>query len=159
MPEHGIDFAAFGAKAIALEDRCRSPAGAEFLRTIVHGTFQHAGDYSATAGRRPASQFSRSCRARVQSARFLVATLALPRNRHPSARAAGARASGGNNPKLIFIGWNERGPLSMVSMCPPLIWPRSAPWAVVGGGPTISLPRRSAAAKWPASRPTAADST
>ena len=43
-------------------------------------------------------------------------------------------ASGGNNPKLMFIGWNERGPASMVSMWPPVMWPSSAPSAVVCGG-------------------------
>ena len=34
----------------------------------------------------------------------------------------------------MFIGWNERGPASMVSTCPPVMWPSSAPCAVVGGG-------------------------
>ena len=43
-------------------------------------------------------------------------------------------ASGGNRPKLMFIGWNERGPASMVSMWPPVMWPSSEPSAVVGGG-------------------------
>ena len=35
---------------------------------------------------------------------------------------------------MTFIGWNERGPASIDSMCPPVMWLRSAPIAVVGGG-------------------------
>ena len=34
----------------------------------------------------------------------------------------------------MFIGWNERGPASMVSIWPPVMWPSSEPSAVVGGG-------------------------
>ena len=35
---------------------------------------------------------------------------------------------------MTFIGWNERGPASIASMWPPVMWLRSAPIAVVGGG-------------------------
>ena len=49
------------------------------------------------------------------------------------------RASGGNRPKLTFIGWNERGPASIVSTWPPVMWPSSAPCAVVGGGSSNGL--------------------
>ena len=56
-------------------------------------------------------------------------------------------ASGGNRPKFTFIGWNEDGPASMVSIWPPVICASSAPCAVVGGGGAIVSPRRSAAAK------------
>ena len=35
---------------------------------------------------------------------------------------------------MTFIGWNERGPSSMVSMWPPVMWLTSAPSAVVAGG-------------------------
>ena len=41
---------------------------------------------------------------------------------------------GGKRPKLTFIGWNERGPASIDSMWPPVMWLSSAPIAVVGGG-------------------------
>jgi phytoene/squalene synthetase len=54
--------------------------------------------------------------------------------------------TGGNRPKLTFIGWNERWP-ARLEMCPPVMWPRSAPKAVVGGGAAIgsraARPRRS----------------
>ena len=43
-------------------------------------------------------------------------------------------AIGGNRPKFTFIGWNEDGPASMVSIWPPVICASSAPCAVVGGG-------------------------
>ena len=35
---------------------------------------------------------------------------------------------------MTFIGWNERGPASIDSMWPPVMWLRSAPIAVVAGG-------------------------
>src|SRR5881296_2022993 len=34
----------------------------------------------------------------------------------------------------MFIGWNERGPASMLSIWPPVMWLSSAPCALVGGG-------------------------
>ena len=80
--------------------------------------------------------------------------LACGRGRAPA--LAGARpassnrgsAIGGKRPKLTFIGWNERGPASIDSIWPPVMWFRSAPIAVVGGGGSRSGPavrrRRSA---------------
>src|SRR5207253_889598 len=91
--------------------------------------------YAAAAMRRcSAIQRSRSVRARALSACFLATVFSLPRSRTPSAFLVGGVVSGGNRPKLTFIGWNERGPASMVSRCPPVIWPSRAPSAVVGGG-------------------------
>ncbi len=52
--------------------------------------------------------------------------------------AAGS-ISGGNRPKLIFIGWNDDGPGSMASMWPPVMWPSRAPCAVVTGGGVIGF--------------------
>ena len=69
-------------------------------------------------------------------------------------------ASGGNRPKLTFIGWNERGaPASSAAMWPPVIWPMRAPSAVVAGSGSSVSPRASATAKRPAMRPMAALST
>ena len=48
---------------------------------------------------------ARSSSARRVSARFLAMVLAVPRRRLPSASIVGTRASGGNRPKLTFIGW------------------------------------------------------
>ena len=53
----------------------------------------------------------------------------------------------------------ERGPVSTVSIWPPVMWPSSAPSAVVGGGSEASVPLASAAANIPANSPTLADST
>jgi hypothetical protein len=54
-------------------------------------------------------------------ARRLATAFSLPRKRTPSALLVGGLVNGGNNPKLMFIGWKERGPLSMVSMWPPVM--------------------------------------
>ena len=56
-----------------------------------------------------------------------------PLRRRPSASTRGSTI-GGNRPKLTFIGWNERGPASIASIWPPVMWLSSAPSAVVGGG-------------------------
>ena len=66
---------------------------------------------------------------------------------------AGCSFNGGNKPKLTFIGWNDGGPASIVSIWPPVMWVSSAPCAVVGGGKETGSSRRSAAAKRPASKP------
>jgi hypothetical protein len=60
----------------------------------------------------------------------------------------GIRSRGGNRPKFTFMGWKERGPSSMVSMWPAVMWLMSAPSAVVWAG-LDRLPERSAAAKRP----------
>ena len=59
-----------------------------------------------------------------------------PRRRLPVSSTRGS-SIGGNRPKLTFIGWNERGPASIASRWPPVMWLRSAPIAVVGGGAKI----------------------
>src|SRR5216684_4005612 len=84
--------------------------------------------------------------AQAMIACFLATVLSLPRSRVPSTFLAGGLASGGNSPKLIFIGWNERCPASMVSMWPPVMWPSSDPSAVVAGGGASDVERASAAA-------------
>ena len=40
---------------------------------------------------------------------------------------------------MTFIGWNERLPGSSADRCPPVMWPRIAPNAVVAGGGTIAF--------------------
>ncbi len=68
---------------------------------------------------------------------------------------------GGSRPQLMFflrLGTRYL-PTSSPSMWPPVTWSTRAPRAVVGGGASSVLPRRSAAAKRPASRPVAALST
>ena len=44
-----------------------------------------------------------------------------PGRRLPASSARGSTI-GGNRPKLTFIGWNERGPASIDSMWPPVMW-------------------------------------
>src|SRR5262249_25513153 len=90
------------------------------------------------------SHRSRSARARAVSARFLAAPRSLPLMRLPVASRDGP-SMGGNRPKFTFMGWNERGPTSLsTDRWPPVIWARSAPNAVVGGGGLQSRPSRSA---------------
>ena len=96
-------------------------------------------------------------RARSVRARFLASAFAAPRNRFPSS-AFGVRPSGGNRPKLTFIGWNERGPSSMVSIWPPVMWLMSAPSAVVAGSGRIPV-RALGGCEAAGQRPTAALST
>ena len=73
--------------------------------------------------------------------RLLVA--AQPRAIRLFGRQAGKRRE---QPKLMFIGWNERVPASMVSIWPPVIWPSSEPSAVVTGGGSSDCARAFAAA-------------
>src|SRR5579863_1927927 len=101
---------------------------------------------------------AKSRAARVESRRFLARPRSGPRSFFPSASMRGS-SIGGNRPKLTFIGWNERGPASIDSMWPPVMWLSRAPMAVVGGGAGNANPSRSAAAKRPAIRPMAALST
>ena len=49
--------------------------------------------------------------------------------------------------------------IELSASAPPVMWPSSAPSAVVGGGGARSVPRISAAANRPARSPIAADST
>lgn len=103
------------------------------------------------------SHTRQSANARAVIARRLATVLSLPRRRLPSDFGA---STGGNRPKLTFIGWKERLPgSSSETMWPPVIWLSSAPKAVVDGGSEAARPSRSAAAKRPASRPIAALST
>jgi sulfur dioxygenase len=69
------------------------------------------------------------------SCRFMI-VLSLPRKRlTPSGLTIEPGSSSGNRPKLMFIGWNERLPgSSSVTIWPPVMWPSSAPSAVVAGG-------------------------
>src|SRR5688572_12016563 len=146
----GTEAAALdGGEDVALEHHLAHPAIGNFAFPL----------HSAAARWAPSAHCPRSANARRQSARFFATDFSTPRNRLPSASLVGSGASGGKRPKLIFIGWKERGPASMVSTCPPVICASSAPCAVVGGGGASSPPRRSAAAKRAASSPMAADST
>ena len=60
--------------------------------------------YSA-AMRAPPIHWSRSASARAQMARRLATVFSVPRSRVPSGFLLGICASGGNRPKLTFIGW------------------------------------------------------
>ena len=75
---------------------------------------------------------ARDRRARGRSAPLLRARfLAEPRpNLRPSLSKVTVSASGGNRPKFTFIGWNDDGPASMVSIWPPVMCASSAPCAV-----------------------------
>ena len=118
-------------------------------------------DYSAASQRDKPSHSDTSRFARSVNAFFLAIALSLPRHRPvwPAGLAAAPGSSGGNNPKLTFIGWKERFFSSSLTKWPPVIWPSSAPNAVVAGGRATGSPRRSAAAKRPARSPIAEDST
>src|SRR6185437_2301451 len=94
--------------------------------------------HAASSSRRP-SHASRSARAR--------------RAIHCFRSWRGASVSGGNRPKLTFIGWN------VAASAPPVTWRSSPPSAVVSGGGANASSSNSAAAKRPASRPMAALST
>ena len=84
----------------------RPAAMAPAMGALARGALRAAHgvlNYSA-AIRAPSSHCSRSASARAQSARFLAMVLALPRRRLPSGCLLGTCASGGNSPKLTFIG-------------------------------------------------------
>lgn len=72
------------------------------------------------AGRRAAFHRARSTSARAESARLRARPRSGPDRRFPPSSNRGA-AIGGNKPKLTFIGWNERGPVSIDSMWPPVM--------------------------------------
>src|ERR1700719_2475483 len=93
--------------------RLRSVALTEFQRRpLANSCIAHA---AAACRKCSAIQRSISASARaLRACRFAIA-FSLPRRRVPSGFLVGGLASGGNQPKLTFIGWNERGPLSMVS--------------------------------------------
>ena len=134
----------------------RVRGGPELWRVRPRGS--QAAAATGAGSRSPSAQRAKSCCARAESARLRASPRSGPARRFPAALKRGS-AIGGNRPKLTFIGWNERGPASIDSMWPPVMWLRSAPIAVVGGGGSSSAPSRSAAARRPAMRPTAALST
>src|SRR5687768_11036941 len=109
--QHGLDIslrcaetaALDDGKDVALEHHVAHPSVGNFAFSL----------HSAAAKRAPLAHCPRSAKARRQSARFFAADLSAPRNRLPAAFLDGDCASGGNSPKLIFIGWKERGPASM----------------------------------------------
>ena len=71
---------------------------------LFGGSRTIAGDPAVEIGERAAAKRLRSCHRLGGRAAVPV----RPARRHA--------ASGGNRPKLMFIGWNERGPASIVSM-------------------------------------------
>src|SRR5579871_1096896 len=149
--QHRVDLAAFATKTptldgrehVALQQNPFNPARRQHSGVVLGQPQTHA---AAAMERLSAIQRSRSDSARALIARFLAMVLSLPRSLVPSAFRAGASASDGNKPKLIFIGWKERLPCSIVSIWPPVMWFRSAPNAVVAGGGESCLVRASAAA-------------
>ena len=101
-----------------------SPFAAKFVTSLPFdcGAMFRCEYYAASDTRNvSAIQRSLSDNARSLIACFFATVFSLPRSRVPSGFFVGAEASGGNNPKLIFIGWNERGPASMVSIWPPVM--------------------------------------
>ena len=156
--------AAWSAPAIdpfALEPNCAMAAA---MDAVARGARSEADiqrlSYSAAAaGSSPAIQRSRSASARALSALLRARFLAEPRpNLRPSRRRRGCGER--REQAEIHVHRLERaGPASIVSIWPPVMCASSAPCAVVGGGGTSVSPRRSAAAKRPASSPIAADST
>ncbi len=106
------EMAAFnGGEDVALEHDFAPPSSVQCVR--MPG-FNHARTSSTKRVHSAASetvapiQASRSARARAHSAGFCAPrAVRLP--------------SGGNKPKLTFIGWKERAPESIVSMCPPVM--------------------------------------
>src|SRR5712671_6581438 len=148
----GPEGAAFDRREyIALEHDRSLPASGEGIRgdhrgcgsadVAPSGAGTRGGGWAASITALPPVQQSRSWRARAVNARRFAIALAAP---------LGDFASSGNRPKLTFMGWNERGPASIVSTWPPVMCASSAPCAVVGGGRSGVSPRRSAAAKRPA---------
>src|ERR1700720_4650498 len=121
--QHRVDFARFAAKAAALDGRehvalqqhAFGPLRRE-RRCVVLGQTHEVAHAAAAICRLSAIQRSRSDRALALIACFLATVFSLPRSRVPSGFLVGGLASGGNRPKLTFIGWNERGPASSVSM-------------------------------------------
>src|SRR5260221_13724136 len=110
----------------------------------------HAYYAAARARSPPLIQRSRSASARCVVARLFASTFSLPRRRTPPSPLR-AWASGGNKPKLTFMGWYERASADcaadVLSMWPAVICASNAPCAVVGGGGVRKRPSRSAAAK------------
>src|ERR1700680_1236762 len=151
--QHRVDFARAAAKAAALDGRenvalqqhAFGPLRGERC-CVVPGQIHEVAHAAAAICRLSAIQRSRSDSARALIACFLATVFSLPRSRVPSGFLVGGLASGGNSPKLMFIGWNERAPGSMVSMWPPVMWPSSDPSAVVAGGGASDVARASAAA-------------
>ena len=94
----------------------------------------------APADASPPFHRAKSCSARAESARLRARPRSGPDKRFPASSNRGS-AIGGNRPKLTFIGWNERGPASIDSIWPPVMWLRSAPIAVVGGGGSSAQPQ------------------
>jgi phytoene synthase len=83
---------------------CRSGGGNGFSGAPPAGRLPGCSDYSAAA-LAPPIHWSRSASARAQIALLLAMVFSVPRSRVPSGRLAGICASGGNSPKLTFIGW------------------------------------------------------
>src|SRR5262249_5697751 len=108
--QHRFDFACrrsepaalHGRERVALEHDRAPPAAGDFARICRH----HRRYSAATARLSPAIQRSRSASARAVSARFFASVFSFPRSRRPSSSLTGW-ASGGNSPKLTFIGWYE----------------------------------------------------
>src|SRR3984893_6830616 len=82
---------------IALEHHARRPLARELAR---YGQRLH----SAASAKLPAIQRSRSASARLASWRFFASVFAVPRRRSPLSPLGVPAASGGNSPKLMFIG-------------------------------------------------------
>src|SRR3990170_5449387 len=128
-----------------------------FLEHLTRVASRIQGAYSAATVAGWASQRSRSASARAAIARFLSKAFVL---RGPFTREDKGAATGGNSPKLIFIGWKLRTlPFPSALTWPPVVWLSKAPSAVVAGGGDALSPSRSEAAKRPAINPMAADST
>src|SRR6202040_1148013 len=164
--QHRVDFARFAAKAAALDGREHVALQQHAFgplrrkrRCVVPGQTHEVSHAAAAICRLSAIQRSRSDNARALIACFLATVFSLPRSRVPSGFFVGGLASGGNRPKLMFIGWKARAPGSRSSIWPPGGGASSGPKAGVGGGGNSPRPRASAAPERPAIKPMLADST
>src|SRR5262249_20737065 len=88
-------------KRVALEHHARRPAALDVARQTHGPLFRYS---AATARSSPLIQRARSTRARRVTARFFASPFSAPRSRCPCSPLSGC-ASGGNRPKLTFIGW------------------------------------------------------
>src|SRR5688572_8495054 len=100
-----------------------------------------------------------SSSAREVMARFFAICFSVDLQR-PTSPSGFFTDTGGNSPKLTFMGWKLRGPGSpSAARWPPVMCSMSAPIAVVGAGASSVSPRAFAAAMRPAISPMAALST
>ena len=138
------------AEHVALQGDLAAPTAVNRrLVAVVHG--HHCGLAQAAArNRSPVIQRSISASARAASA--LLGDRLRGALESPSVGGARRNLERRKQSEVDVHGLNERGPASIVSTWPPVIWPSSAPCAVVAGWhdrQTASFLSRKAARKEP----------